>query len=80
MSAPDLLKTIVAATERVTTFMIPVPTLFARFLDAPEIEATDLSSLRVVGYGAMVSFGHAMYIGVGAYAVGINVVLYAMTH
>lgn len=25
----------------------------------------------VLGYGAMVSFGHAMYIGVGAYAVGI---------
>lgn len=25
----------------------------------------------VLGYGAMVSFGHALYIGVGAYAVGI---------
>jgi branched-chain amino acid transport system permease protein len=25
----------------------------------------------VLGYGAMVSFGHAMYLGVGAYAVGI---------
>lgn len=25
----------------------------------------------VLGYGAMVSFGHAMYIGIGAYAVGI---------
>ncbi len=25
----------------------------------------------VLGYGAMVSFGHAMYMGVGAYAVGI---------
>ena len=25
----------------------------------------------ILGYGAMVSFGHAMYIGVGAYAVGI---------
>ncbi len=25
----------------------------------------------VLGYGALVSFGHAMYIGVGAYAVGI---------
>src|SRR5579871_5659473 len=25
----------------------------------------------VLGYGALVSFGHALYIGVGAYAVGI---------
>lgn len=25
----------------------------------------------ILGYGAMVSFGHAMYIGIGAYAVGI---------
>ncbi len=25
----------------------------------------------IIGFGAMVSFGHAMYIGVGAYAVGI---------
>ena len=25
----------------------------------------------VLGYGAMVSFGHAMYLGIGAYAVGI---------
>ena len=25
----------------------------------------------VLGYGAMVSFGHAMYMGIGAYAVGI---------
>ncbi|MBL8674542.1 MAG: branched-chain amino acid ABC transporter permease [Rhodospirillales bacterium] len=26
----------------------------------------------ILGYGGMVSFGHAMYIGVGAYAVGIS--------
>ena len=25
----------------------------------------------ILGYGALVSFGHAMYIGIGAYAVGI---------
>ena len=25
----------------------------------------------ILGYGAMVSFGHALYIGVGAYSVGI---------
>ncbi len=25
----------------------------------------------ILGYGAIVSFGHAMYIGIGAYAVGI---------
>ena len=32
------------------------------------------SSLNVVlGYGGMVSFGHALYVGVGAYVVGISV-------
>ncbi|HUA57081.1 MAG TPA: hypothetical protein VMB81_33160, partial [Candidatus Sulfotelmatobacter sp.] len=30
-----------------------------------------LSLDLIVGYGAMVSFGHAAYLGVGAYAVGI---------
>ena len=25
----------------------------------------------ILGYGAMVSFGHAMYLGIGNYAVGI---------
>ena len=25
----------------------------------------------ILGYGALVSFGHAMYVGIGAYAVGI---------
>src|SRR5262249_37805174 len=33
------------------------------------IAATGLN--LILGYGAMVSFGHAMYLGVGAYAVGI---------
>ena len=33
------------------------------------IAATGLN--LILGYGAMVSFGHSMYIGIGAYAVGI---------
>lgn len=41
-------------TEKITTFMIPVPTLFARFLDAPEMAVADLGSLRIVGYGGAV--------------------------
>lgn len=40
--------------EKITTFMIPVPTLFARFLDAPEMATADISSLRVVGYGGAI--------------------------
>jgi branched-chain amino acid transport system permease protein len=43
-------------------------TLFTRIL----IFALAASGLNLVlGYGAMVSFGHAMYLGIGAYAVGI---------
>ena len=43
-------------------------TLFTRIL----IFALAASGLNLVlGFGAMVSFGHAMYIGIGAYAVGI---------
>src|SRR3546814_13574933 len=29
------------------------------------------SDLLILGYGAMVSFGHAAFVGIGAYAVGI---------
>ena len=43
-------------------------TLFARILIFA-IAATGLN--LILGYGAMVSFGHALYIGIGAYAVGI---------
>jgi branched-chain amino acid transport system permease protein len=43
-------------------------TLFTRIL-VFALAATGLN--LVLGYGAMVSFGHAMYIGIGAYAVGI---------
>jgi branched-chain amino acid transport system permease protein len=43
-------------------------TLFTRILIFA-LAATGLN--LVLGYGAMVSFGHAMYIGIGAYAVGI---------
>jgi branched-chain amino acid transport system permease protein len=43
-------------------------TLFTRIL----IFALAAMGLNLVlGYGAMVSFGHAMYLGIGAYAVGI---------
>jgi acyl-CoA synthetase (AMP-forming)/AMP-acid ligase II len=34
--------------------MMPVPTLFARFLDDPLIDSVDLGSLRIVGYGGAV--------------------------
>ena len=43
-------------------------TLFTRIL-VFAIAAVGLN--LVLGYGAMVSFGHAMYIGIGAYAVGM---------
>lgn len=43
-------------------------TLFARILIFA-IAALGLN--LILGYGAMVSFGHALYIGIGAYAVGI---------
>ena len=39
---------------KITTFMVPVPTLFGRLLDDPAFDRTDLSSLRVVGYGGAV--------------------------
>jgi acyl-CoA synthetase (AMP-forming)/AMP-acid ligase II len=48
----DVLRTI--AQRRITTFMMPVPTLFARFLDDPVIDQVDLGSLRIVGYGGAV--------------------------
>jgi len=50
--AADALRIIAA--EKITTFMIPVPTLFARLLDAPDIDVIDLSSLRIVGYGGAI--------------------------
>jgi len=43
-------------------------TLFTRILIFA-LAATGLN--LILGYGALVSFGHAMYIGIGAYAVGI---------
>src|SRR6188768_1329872 len=43
-------------------------TLFARILIFA-IAALGLN--LILGYGAMVSFGHALYIGIGAYSVGI---------
>ena len=43
-------------------------TLFTRILIFA-LAATGLN--LILGYGAMVSFGHAMYMGIGAYAVGM---------
>lgn len=43
-------------------------TLFTRIL-VFALAATGLN--LILGYGALVSFGHAMYLGVGAYAVGL---------
>ena len=43
-------------------------TLFTRIL----ILAMAATSLNLIlGYGGMVSFGHAVYLGIGGYAVGI---------
>ena len=43
-------------------------TLFTRIVILA-IAATSLN--LILGYGGMVSFGHAVYLGVGGYAVGI---------
>jgi feruloyl-CoA synthase len=48
----EVLRTI--ESRRITTFMMPVPTLFAKLLDDPLAKTVDLSSLRVVGYGGSV--------------------------
>ncbi|MGE3868301.1 MAG: branched-chain amino acid ABC transporter permease, partial [Pseudorhodoplanes sp.] len=45
-----------------------VLTLFTRILILA-IAATSLN--LIMGYGGMVSFGHAVYLGIGSYAVGI---------
>ncbi|MSQ53391.1 MAG: hypothetical protein EXR28_16085 [Betaproteobacteria bacterium] len=51
-NSTELLRTI--DSHRITTFMMPVPTLFAKILDDAIIDKVDLSSLRVVGYGGAV--------------------------
>ncbi|OGA44305.1 MAG: hypothetical protein A3G25_12220 [Betaproteobacteria bacterium RIFCSPLOWO2_12_FULL_63_13] len=48
----ELLRTI--ESRRITTMMMPVPTLFAKFLDELAVNDFDLSSLRIVGYGGAV--------------------------
>lgn len=48
----EVLRTI--ESRRVSTFMMPVPTLFAKLLDDPLIGQVDLGSLRIVGYGGAV--------------------------
>ena len=72
------LRTIVAAATLVGLGLVPV---FAALLDEPFyvtlftrilVFAIAASGLNLIlGYGALVSFGHAMYMGLGAYAVGI---------
>ena len=51
-NASNILRTI--ESHRITTFMMPVPTLFAKLLDDPLIGKVDLSSLRIIGYGGAV--------------------------
>ena len=51
-NSSDVLRTI--ESKRITTFMMPVPTLFAKLLDDPLVEKVDLGSLRIVGYGGAV--------------------------
>lgn len=47
--AGNLLRTI--ESERITTFVTPVPTLFTKLLEDPSIDTIKLESLRVIGYG-----------------------------
>lgn len=51
-NSSDVLRAI--DSHRITTFMMPVPTLFAKLLEQPIIGAVDLGSLRIVGYGGAV--------------------------
>jgi branched-chain amino acid transport system permease protein len=70
--------TLVAGTALALLALVPVlaavfdepyyVTLFSRIL---VFALAALGLNLILGYGAMVSFGHAMYMGVGAYAVGI---------
>lgn len=48
----ELLHTI--QSKCITTFMVPVPTLFRKFLEQLDADEYDLSSLRIVGYGGAV--------------------------
>ncbi len=50
--ASEVLRTI--ESRCITTFMMPVPALFAKLLDDPLASQVDLGSLRVVGYGGSV--------------------------
>jgi acyl-CoA synthetase (AMP-forming)/AMP-acid ligase II len=47
--AADILRTI--ESKRISTFLMPLPNLFAKLLDDPLIDSVDLRSLRIVGYG-----------------------------
>jgi branched-chain amino acid transport system permease protein len=76
--SPGSLRTIVAAAVLILFGLIPLAahaagepfyvTLAARIL-VLALAATGLN--LVLGYGGLVSFGHALFLGVGAYAVGI---------
>ncbi len=44
----------VIESERITTFLLPAPNLFAKLLDDPLIEQVDLASIRIIGYGGSV--------------------------
>jgi branched-chain amino acid transport system permease protein len=78
MSVPLTPRTFVVATLLILLGLLPVYTtltgnffllsLFTRII-VLAIAATSLN--LIMGYGGMVSFGHAAYLGVGAYVVGI---------
>lgn len=52
LDATEFLRTV--ASHRLTTFMLPVPSHFIALLDDPAFGATDVSSLRIIGYGGAV--------------------------
>ena len=55
----------------VTARTVVATLLLAGLALVPLIALAAVGLNLILGYGALVSFGHAMYIGVGAYAVGI---------
>jgi len=78
MSAATNIRTIVIAVLLAALVLLPVYaslandrfllTLFTRIV----ILALAATSLNLIlGYGGMMSFGHAAYLGIGGYAVGI---------
>ncbi|MDP6173077.1 MAG: AMP-binding protein, partial [Rhodospirillales bacterium] len=49
---PEILRVI--EEQRINTFFLPAPNLFARLLDDSHVGEADLSSIRIIGYGGSV--------------------------